>query len=154
LKLSRSDEGVAAEEVWSSMDIQFQMNRGGAILVGESVFGVIRSNRYRADGKAVPACIDLMTGKTKWRSPKAGPGEGEASAIYADGQLYFRYDDGVMALVEASPQRYKLNGTFKIPTVTGLSDRRYPPTPPAISDGRLYMREKEMLFVYDVRMKN
>ena len=153
LKLSRSEEGVVAEEVWSSMDIQFQMNRGGAILVGESIFGVVRSNRYRADGKAVPACINLMTGKTKWRGPKAGPGEGAAAAIYADRQLYFRYDDGVMALVEASHERYKLNGTFRIPTVTGLPDGRDPPTPPAISGGRLYIREKETLFVYDVRME-
>ncbi len=34
---------------------------------------------------------------------------------YADGELYFRYENGVVALVVATPEKYEERGTFEIP---------------------------------------
>ena len=70
--------------------------------------------------------------------------------MYADKQLYFRYENGLMALIQANPQAYKLNGTFKIPPVPGGGSSW---SHPVISGGKLYLREQDRLFVYEVAAK-
>jgi hypothetical protein len=65
---------------------------------------------------------------------------------YADGHLYFRYQNGVMMLIEASPQAYREKGSFQIPNVRNPSWSH-----PVIINGRLYLREQDSLYVYDVR---
>jgi hypothetical protein len=53
-----------------------------------------------------------------------------------------------MALIQASPKGYKLNGKFNIPQVNGPSW-----THPVVAGGKLYLREQDNLFVYNVRGK-
>ena len=66
--------------------------------------------------------------------------------MYADNRLYFRYQNGVVLLVEATPAGYSEKGSFTIPEVT------HPSWPHlVVSDGRLYVREQDNLYVYDVR---
>ena len=38
-----------------------------------------------------------------WKQQR-GPGTGSAAVVYADGNLYFRYENAVMALIEATPK--------------------------------------------------
>jgi hypothetical protein len=38
-----------------------------------------------------------------------------AAVTYADGRLYSRYENGVMAFIEAEPTECKVVSTFKIP---------------------------------------
>ena len=65
---------------------------------------------------------------------------------FADGRLYFRYQNGVMMLIEATPEGYRERGSFEIPNV------RHPSwSHPVIINGRLYLREQEHLYVYDLR---
>jgi outer membrane protein assembly factor BamB len=66
--------------------------------------------------------------------------------VYADGELYFRYENGTMALIDATPEEYRLRGTFDIPDVEKPS---WPH--PVVVDGRLYLREQDTLLAYDVR---
>jgi hypothetical protein len=66
---------------------------------------------------------------------------------YADGHLYFRYEDGTVALVAATPDGYRLKGQFQAPG-NGNSLAH-----PAISNGRLYLRAQGALHCYDVRKK-
>ena len=58
----------------------------------------------------------------------------------------FRYQDGVVALVEATPDGYNLKGSFKPAYQDGNSWSH-----PLIVDGRLYLREQDRLMCYDVR---
>ncbi len=44
-------------------------------------------------------------------------GTGSAAVTAADGHLYFRYQNGRMVLIEATPQGYHLKGAFTIPGV-------------------------------------
>ena len=73
-------------------------------------------------------------------------GTGSAAVAYADGNLYFRYQNGEVILIEATPTGYKEKGSFTIPGVTGPS---WPH--PVIAGGRLYLREQDALLAYDVR---
>ncbi len=72
-------------------------------------------------------------------------GRGSAAVTFADDRLYFRYQDGTMVLVEATPEEYRQHGTFVIPEVNNFSWSH-----PVISDGKLYLREQDRLYVYDV----
>src|SRR6185436_7282537 len=76
------------------------------------------------------------------------PGGNSAALAYADGNLYFRYQDGTMALIEANPKAYKLNGKFKIKTNNGAS---WPH--PVIAGGKLYLRDQDDLLCYDIKAK-
>ena len=89
----------------------------------------------------------MTTGKIKWTRDREGDGRGSASVTYADGRLYFEYTNGVVALVEASPDGYKETGSFKVET-DGEAWAH-----PVVVGGRLYLREGNSLYCYDVRGK-
>ena len=95
-------------------------------------------------GAGAPICIDFEAGKIVWKAEQ--PGGGSAGIVFADGRLYFRYEDGVVALVEASPEGYRLKGKFQTPKGSG------PAWPhPVIAGGKLYLRWADILLCYDVR---
>jgi outer membrane protein assembly factor BamB len=143
LKLSRSGAGVKAEEVYFLAGNVFQNHHGGLVLVGDYVYGGHGQNQ------GFPTCVELTTGKIKWGG-KRGPGTGSAAVVYADGQCYFRYEDGLMALISANPKTYKPSGSFKIPKVPG-AERSW--SHPVVAGGKLYLREQDSLFVYKLRAK-
>jgi outer membrane protein assembly factor BamB len=130
--------GVNAQKVYSLNGSRFQNHHGGVVTVGGFVYGGHGSNN------GLPTCLDLKTGRIVWK--RRGPGIGSAAVVYADGHLYFRYQNGVVALIEATTTGYRLKGTFQIPGAGGDSWAH-----PAIANGRLYLREKDRLWVYDLK---
>ncbi|HEY7923808.1 MAG TPA: polyvinylalcohol dehydrogenase, partial [Vicinamibacteria bacterium] len=66
--------------------------------------------------------------------------------VYADGNLYFRYQNGVVVLIQATPEGYHERGSFTIPGVEKPSWSH-----PVVVGGKLYLREQDTLYVYDVR---
>src|SRR5690606_36855847 len=92
-----------------------------------------------------PICVEMKTGDIAWFAGR-GPGKGSAAVAYADGDLYFRYQDGTMALIEATPQKYNLKGTFAIPNA---SPNNWPH--PVIADGKLYLRDLDRLLCYNLK---
>jgi outer membrane protein assembly factor BamB len=109
---------------------------GGAVVVGDYAYH--GANHY----SGVPMCIELMTGKVMWKADKQ-PGGGEAGVIFADGNLIFRSSNGVVALVAADPSAYRLISTFTPEAKEGHAH-------PTLADGKLYLRSKDLLCVYDL----
>ena len=142
LKLSKDGDGVQAEEVYFLKGDEFQNHHGGMLRVGDYLFAGHGHNN------GFPICLAWKTGKIVWGGKERGAGSGSAAITYADGQLYFRYQNGTMALIEASPDSYKLNGKFDIPQVKGPSWSH-----PVVWDGKLYLREQDNLFVYRLTTK-
>ena len=85
----------------------------------------------------------MKTGRIVWKEKP--PGKGSAAVVYADKHLYFRYESGLMALIEATPKQFKVKGTFKLATKTGPS---WPH--PVILDGKIYLRDNDVLMCYDI----
>ncbi len=81
-----------------------------------------------------------------WGGNIRNAGQGSAAVAYADGHLYFRYQNGVMMLIEATPQGYREKGEFAIPGVERPSWSH-----PVVINGRLYLRDQDILFCYDVK---
>lgn len=142
LKLSKSGNGVKAQEVWFHPGNELQNHHGGMVMVGDSVyFG-------NGHGKGFPVCVAWKTGKIQWGGKLRGAGEGSAAVTYADGNLIFRYESGEVALIEATPKQYRLKGAFK-PEVTNSPCWSHP----VVVGGRLYLRDQDTLMCYDVAAK-
>jgi outer membrane protein assembly factor BamB len=140
LELRKEGDGVAAREVYFLPSQTFQNHHGGLVLVGNHVYA---GHGHR---KGFPICLDFATGKVAWGGDIRNAGSGSAAVMYADGRLYFRYENGVVLLLEATPEGYREKGSLTIPDVR---DPSWPHL--AVADGRLYVREQDNLYVYDVR---
>jgi len=140
VKLTPTASGVSAQEVYFIPARTFQNHHGGMVLVGDCIYA------GHGQKNGLPICLDWKTGHVLWGCDRRGAGQGSAAVTYADGRLYFRYEDGTMALIGAAPNEYKLYGTFKIPDVT---EQSWPP--PVIAAGKLYLREQDALFCYNLR---
>lgn len=140
LKLQKRGDGVEATEVYFLDNKTFQNHHGGFVLVGNHLYG---GHGHRA---GFPIAIEFATGRIVWGGDIRNEGRGSAAVAYADGHVYLRYEDGTVILIEATPIGYKPKGHFTIPNV------RRPSWPhPVIAGGRLYLREQDNLYVYDVR---
>ncbi|MSR56057.1 MAG: polyvinylalcohol dehydrogenase [Planctomycetaceae bacterium] len=142
LQLKADGGGVKASEVYFLKGNEFLNHHGGMIHVGPYIYS------GHGDNQGFPICIEMKTGKIVWGGKERGPGAGSAAVVYADGKLYFRYQDGVMALIDAGTDGYHLNGTFKIPEV-----HRQSWSHPVVAGGKLYLREQNNLFVYQLTAK-
>lgn len=141
IQLNKQGKKVGWKEVYYFPAKDLQNHHGGMILVNDFVFmGEGHNNGF-------PACFNLKTGKSTWK-PGRGPGQESAAIAYADGHIYFRYQDATMALVEANPKSYQLKGSFKI----GVHNAQSWPIPVVVG-GMLYLRDQDDLLVYDVRAK-
>jgi outer membrane protein assembly factor BamB len=119
----------------------FQNHHGGMVRNGDYIYA------GKGHNNGFPVCLEWKTGKLAWDQGR-GPGKESAAVVTADGLLFFRYQDGIMALIEASPKGYAEKGAFKLATVDGPSWSH-----PVIYDGRLYLRDQNTLMCYDVRSK-
>jgi outer membrane protein assembly factor BamB len=139
LKLSADAKDVKAEEVYFKGELTNK--HGGVLVVADHVYG-------DTDDQGAPYCAEVKTGKVLWkRKAEDSKGRGSASVTYADGRLYFQYQNGVIALVEASPDGYKESSFFSVKTDGNAWAH------PVIAGGRLYLREGDALFCYDVHEK-
>ncbi len=129
LKLSPDDP---AEEVYFNREMK--NHHGGVVLVGKHLYGF---------NSSVLTCLDFAAGKVAWQNR----GVGKGSLCFADGHLYVLSEDGVVGLVEASPAGYQEKSRFNLP------DRTDSPswTHPVVANGRLYLRDQQNLFCYDVK---
>lgn len=141
LKLTGGRGRVDAQEVYFKGGNEVQNHHGGMVLVDGYVY---LGNKHN---EGFPLCLNMLTGEKAWE-----PGavrRGSAAIAYAEGMLYFRYQDGTMALVEANPKQYQLVSSFKLPSVRAES---WPQ--PVIAGGRLWLRDQEVLMCYDLRRES
>ena len=81
--------------------------------------------------------------------PTAVASELRRAVTAADGMLYFRYQNGFMALVKADPEQFELVSSFRLPERS-----QWPSWPhPAIANGKLYVRDQDKLLCFDIRAK-
>ncbi len=132
-------DGVKVEQVYG-LKRDLQNKHGGVVLIGDFLYA------DKGDG-GVPYCAELMTGTVRWNT--RGSGSQSASVTAADGHLYIRYANGTMVLVPADPKEYKETGSFKVPE----SGKRPGWSHPVVADGKLFLREQDSIFCYDIKQK-
>lgn len=121
------------QEIYFNRDM---MNHySSSVLVDGTLYGY---------SNAILTAMDFKTGKQLWRNRSVGKG----SVTYADKHLYALGEDGMVGLIEASPDAYKEVSRFE------YSKGSLPSwSPLVIADGRLYLRDQDNLSSYDIRAK-
>jgi outer membrane protein assembly factor BamB len=130
--------GEVAIEVVYPLETVLSNKHGGVVLLGDYLYG-------DSEDRGIVWCAELMTGKVLWKS--RGAGHDSASIVAADGHLYIHYADGTMTLAKASPKSFEEVSHFEVPG----SGERPSWSHPVILDGRLYVREGDVIVCYDVR---
>jgi outer membrane protein assembly factor BamB len=129
--LLRLAPGGTATEVYFTRDMR--NHHASSVLVGEHLYGFSGS---------ILTAIAFDTGQVAWRDRSVGKG----SLVYADERLYLYSERGVVGLAEASPSGYREHGRFEIQA--GRSPNW---SHPVVAGGRLYLRDQDAIYAYDIR---
>ncbi len=133
LELAASGNNVSAKEVYFTR--QMKNHHATSILVGEHLFGFDSS---------ILTAMEFNTGNVTWQNRSVGKG----SLTFADDRLYLFSENGVVGLAEASPAGYREHGRFELKT------GRLPTwSHPVVSGGKLFLRDQDSIYAYDVRAK-
>jgi outer membrane protein assembly factor BamB len=134
LRLTARGRDVKYKEVYL---VRHLLNHhGGVIRVGEYLYG---------GGGPGLVCMEFKTGVPKWQARSVGRG----SLVVADGHLYVRSPEGAVALVEVTPEGYREKGRFRQPERSRFPAFQHP----VVANGRLYLRDADVLLCYDVKAK-
>jgi len=143
-RLTKNDKGeFTAEEVWFSKSME--NHHGGVILHDGALYGANGGN-----GGGYLACLDFNTGEVLWNERDAGKRRvTKGSVAFADDRIYYRTEDGPVVLIEPSRKEYLERGRFTQPDRTDKPAWAHP----VIANGKLYIRDQDTLFCYDVKAK-
>jgi len=142
LKLTGDGTGkIHAKPIYFIPGNKFQHNRGGMIAHEKHLYCGMGSKR----GELV--CLNMATAKSVWKLPQR-LGNGFVSIAFADGNLYCRYEDGTVALIEATPRAFVLKGSFQIPSCDQKGEAA-----PVVANGKLYIRNQDYLHCYNIQAK-
>jgi outer membrane protein assembly factor BamB len=133
LALTASGNGIKASEVYFTNEMR--NHHASSVLVGDYLYGFSSS---------ILTALHFETGKVAWRDRSVGKG----SLVFADDRLYLFSENGVVGLAEANPQKYVEHGRFQLRT-GNLPTWSHP----VVSGGKLFIRDQDTLYAYDVAAK-
>ena len=135
--LNLAADGTSVEVAWP--DKKLDVHHGGVVLVDGHVYGANWLNNNAGNW----VCITWDKGELKYETPWKNKG----SIICADGMLYcYEEKTGTVGLVEATPDEFKVVGSFVVPKGEGEHWAH-----PVIAGGRLYIRHGGTLMAYDIK---
>ncbi len=151
LQILKSEKGFEVREQFLVDSLRLDPFQDNVLVVDDHI--------YTVPFRGGPICLSRTIGETVWQAEIAQDKSAQnrsrnprrrglmATAIYADGNIVVRNSGGQVTLIEASPRRYIEKGSFTIPG--------YEPslgsTTPVIAGGRLFLRDDDRIFCYDLR---
>jgi hypothetical protein len=133
LELTPAGNRIDAREVYFTKDMR--NHHASSVLVDGYLYGF---------SAAIFTAMKFDSGQVAWRDRSVGKG----SVIFADGRLYLFSENRVVGLAEANPAEYREHGRFTIRTGS-LPTWSHP----VVSGGRLYVRDQDTIYAYDVRAR-
>ncbi len=140
IRVTKEGGDFQVEELWFNQKLNNK--HGGVIWVGDYLYG-------GRDDSPIAWCADSHSGDILWEKRSSNDGSGSISVTYADGNLYWRYANGVVSLVPASPDGFNETSSFKIAAPSGEPSWPHP----VVAGGQFYLRDQDTLWCYDVRAK-
>jgi len=128
-------------EVWASQGTRSTMRNEWqtSILLDGYLYGF--DNVGSAGQVSHLTCIDARTGRRQWQQARFGKG----NMISAEGKLFMSTMKGEVVIARANPTKYQELGRKLVMETTRQA--------PALSDGRLYLRDDQEIICLDVRKK-
>ena len=131
LELVPGEGGLRAREVYFTREMR--NHHASSVLVGDYLYGFSSS---------ILTAMRFDSGEVAWRDRSVGKG----SLVFADDRLYLFSENGVVGLAEASPDAYREHGRFELQT------GRLPTwSHPVVSGGKLFLRDQDTIYAYNVR---
>lgn len=142
VRLTPSASSATCQELYSSTIMKNQ--HGGVVLLDGSLFGYSDHTGW--------LCHDFASGELRWSDKESLP---KGSLIAADGRLYCVSErDGTTVLLEPSMRGWSEKGRLFLSESTRLGRGKGGIwTHPVISHGRLFVRDQELLFAFDIQAK-
>ena len=137
-KITASEGKFTAAQLYANKTMA--NHHGGVVLVGGYVYG-------HSEGKGW-VCLDLKSGNAAWEEKgKASKG----SVVYADGHLILRAEEGkgTVWLIDATAEGFREKGRFNPPNRSEQASWAHP----VVSDGKLWLRDQDILLCYDLKAK-
>ena len=150
-QLTGKETTFAAKDIYpKTIQRKVKNAHGGMVLVGDYVYGHAKRSGW--------VCQDFKSGKILWLDRNKLVCE-SGSIMAVEDRLYLFTESGEAVLLEADPKAWKEQGRFEIPEKSKIPQTRKTSqkagiwTHPVVANGRLYLRDQELLFCYDVRAK-
>jgi outer membrane protein assembly factor BamB len=117
-------------------------HHGGVLLVGDHLYG-------HSDGVGW-MCLDFKTGEIAWNERGV---LGKGCVTSADDMLYcIDESTGEVVLAEVNPKAWVEHSRFKLaPQTSKRSPRGKIWTHPVVANGKLYLRDQDLLFCFDIK---
>ena len=134
LEVNRDKDEFVVKELYSKSSSFLARFQDDTVVIGDRVY---------EPSTGVFSCFDWKNGSVIWQK-RMGP---TFTTTYAEGHFYFHADDGQMRLIEPAPTELLVKSEFVLPDHKNSLGT----TTPIVTGGRLYVREDDQLFCYDVR---
>jgi outer membrane protein assembly factor BamB len=146
-QLTKGEKGLEVKDLYKGKTQKNMTNtHGGVVLIAGHIYGHSESNRWQ--------CQEMKTGKVAW-SERTECRTGAIAA--ADGRIYLYGEDGEAILLVPNPKEWGEAGRFKIPELSKIrmTNENFSQaaiwTHPVVANGRLYLRDQELIFCFDVK---
>ena len=129
------DGAFAVEEIYSNNKLPIGL--GGVVKVGDNFYG---------SSSVAVMCVEFKTGTIQWEERAIGP----CSWLVADQRIYVHAESGDVGLIEPTAAAYRERGRFSPPNPPVRGQEKawaYP----VVANGRLYIREQNSLWCYEVK---
>ena len=130
VKIEKLDGKYAAEEVWTSRQLKPDFND----------FVIYQGHAYGFDA-LIFTCIDLATGKQKWKGGRYG--KGQVLLVEDSGHLLVASEQGELVLLAADPKEHK-----ELAKIEALEGRTW--NHPVLVGNKLYMRNSQEAACYEL----
>lgn len=131
LRLTREQETIKVEEVWSSN--KMSIHHWNTVVVDGHIYG-----SFGGQGSILQS-IELATGHVLWRER----GFPKINSIYADGKLIFLDEKGRLGLARVSPQKIEVLARAQVATEEAW-------TVPILAGSVLYVRDNKKILALDL----
>lgn len=130
LKIEQKDNGWSVTRLWDNKNLRCKFT--SPIRFGDSIYGL---------DEGLMVCLDPATGKRRWKEGRYGHGQ----LLLTNDQLVVTSEDGWCALIDPNPEGLREIARFQM-----LDDPKNW-NPPALVDGRLYVRNHHEMACFDLR---
>jgi outer membrane protein assembly factor BamB len=131
VEVKGSGNSYTASTIWENKNMKNKFN--SSVLHNGYVYGL---------DEGILVCLDVNTGERKWKDGRYGYGQ----VVLAGNHLIVTSDQGDVALVNASPDKYTEVARF-----TALSGQTW--NYPAIASGKLLVRNSNEMAAFDISGK-
>ena len=133
-----NEDGSKIQRKW--VDTTLDCHHGGVILLDGNIYGA----NWKGNSGGDWVCMNWDTGKIVYEDVWQ---KNKGAMTYADGMFYcYDEDEGTVALVKASPDKFDVVSSFQITVGKGKYWAH-----PVVCNGVLYIRHGEFLMAYDIK---